>query len=68
MRHGLTILPEHAWPVAAPMWRAAEDLGFDSVWTAEAWGSDAFGPLAYLAGHPSFDNRLIVSAQSTRET
>ena len=25
----------------------AERLGFDSVWTAEAWGSDAFGPLAY---------------------
>jgi F420-dependent oxidoreductase-like protein len=28
---------------------AAEDLGFTSVWTAEAWGSDAFTPLAYLA-------------------
>ena len=31
----------------------AERLGFDSVWTAEAWGSDAFSPLAYLAGHTS---------------
>lgn len=31
----------------------AERLGFDSVWTAESWGSDAFGPLAYLAGHTS---------------
>ena len=28
----------------------AEKLGFDSVWTAEAYGSDAFSPLAYLAG------------------
>ena len=27
----------------------AEDLGFDSVWTAEAYGSDATSPLAYLA-------------------
>ena len=27
----------------------AERLGFNSVWTAEAWGSDAFSPLAYLA-------------------
>ena len=27
----------------------AEQLGFNSVWTAEAWGSDAFSPLAYLA-------------------
>src|SRR5258706_16088614 len=27
----------------------AEKLGFDSVWTAEAYGSDAITPLAYLA-------------------
>jgi F420-dependent oxidoreductase-like protein len=27
----------------------AEQLGFDSVWTAEAYGSDAVTPLAYLA-------------------
>jgi len=33
--------------------KEAEDLGFDSVWTAEAWGSDVFSPLAYLAGHTS---------------
>jgi alkanesulfonate monooxygenase SsuD/methylene tetrahydromethanopterin reductase-like flavin-dependent oxidoreductase (luciferase family) len=26
--------------------RRAERLGFDSVWTAEAYGSDAVGPLA----------------------
>jgi F420-dependent oxidoreductase-like protein len=26
----------------------AEKLGFDSVWTAEAWGSDAFTPLAWI--------------------
>jgi F420-dependent oxidoreductase-like protein len=28
----------------------AERLGADSVWVAEAWGYDAFTPLAYLAG------------------
>src|SRR5205814_10057215 len=27
----------------------AERLGFDSVWTAEAYGSDAITPLAFLA-------------------
>ncbi|HVC59027.1 MAG TPA: LLM class F420-dependent oxidoreductase [Acetobacteraceae bacterium] len=27
----------------------AEQLGYDSVWTAEAYGSDAVTPLAYLA-------------------
>lgn len=28
----------------------AERLGFHSIWTAEAYGSDAITPLAYLAG------------------
>ncbi len=31
--------------------KAAEQAGFDAVWTAEAWGSDAFTPLALLAAH-----------------
>ena len=31
----------------------AEALGYDSVWTAEAYGSDAVTPLAYLAGKTS---------------
>jgi F420-dependent oxidoreductase-like protein len=29
--------------------RRAEELGYDSVWSAEAYGSDAVTPLAYLA-------------------
>ena len=29
----------------------AERLGYDSVWTAEAWGSDAFTPLTWVAAH-----------------
>jgi F420-dependent oxidoreductase-like protein len=29
----------------------AERLGFDSAWTAEAWGSDAFTPLAWIGAH-----------------
>ena len=28
--------------------RQAESLGFDSAWTAEAWGSDAVSPAAWL--------------------
>ncbi len=31
----------------------AEKLGYDSVWTAEAYGSDAITPLAFLAGKTS---------------
>jgi len=33
--------------------QAAEASGFDSVWTAEAWGSDAFTPLGWIAGQTS---------------
>ncbi len=29
----------------------AEKLGFDSAWSAEAWGSDAFTPLAWIGAH-----------------
>jgi len=36
--------------VPIDMVRRAEDLGYHSVWTAEAYGSDALSPLAYLAG------------------
>jgi F420-dependent oxidoreductase-like protein len=31
----------------------AEDCGFDSVWTAEAYGSDAFTPLTWYAARTS---------------
>jgi F420-dependent oxidoreductase-like protein len=31
------------------MIQQAERLGYDSVWTAEAYGSDAISPLAYIA-------------------
>jgi F420-dependent oxidoreductase-like protein len=32
---------------AAETFKLADDLGFDSVWTAEAYGSDAWTPLAW---------------------
>jgi F420-dependent oxidoreductase-like protein len=31
--------------------KLAERLGYDSVWTAEAYGSDAITPLAFIAAH-----------------
>ncbi|MFD4140386.1 LLM class F420-dependent oxidoreductase [Streptomyces sp. NPDC058572] len=33
--------------------REAERLGYHSVWTAEAWGSDAFTALTWIAAHTS---------------
>ncbi len=40
-------------PNAATAVAEAERLGFDSVWTAEAWGSDALTPLAWLGSSTS---------------
>lgn len=34
-----------------PLVLEAERLGYDAVWTAECWGSDAFSPLVFLAAH-----------------
>jgi F420-dependent oxidoreductase-like protein len=50
MKLGLSIGYSGA-ELASPVERVllAERLGFDSVWTAEAYGSDAITPLAYLA-------------------
>jgi alkanesulfonate monooxygenase SsuD/methylene tetrahydromethanopterin reductase-like flavin-dependent oxidoreductase (luciferase family) len=36
-----------------PLVKAAEDAGFDSVWTAESYGSDVFTPLAWVGAHTS---------------
>jgi F420-dependent oxidoreductase-like protein len=33
--------------------REAEDAGFDSIWTAEAYGSDAFSPLCWIGARTS---------------
>jgi F420-dependent oxidoreductase-like protein len=40
-------------PDALAQIQAAESLGFDSVWTAEAYGSDAFTPLAWWGASTS---------------
>ncbi|MFD0021604.1 LLM class F420-dependent oxidoreductase [Streptomyces sp. NPDC058382] len=40
-------------PAHLDLARAAEDLGYASVWTAEAWGSDVFTPLTWIAAHTS---------------
>ena len=38
-------------PFHVPLAQEAERLGFDSVWTAEAWGIDAFTPATWIGAH-----------------
>ncbi len=45
--------PNTALDQMVAMTQEAEKLGFETVWAAESWGSDAFSPLAYLAAHTS---------------
>lgn len=46
---GLDLYRGASMEVPVELVRQAEDLGYHSVWTAEAYGSDALSPLAYLA-------------------
>ncbi len=46
---GLDLYRGATLEVPVDLVRRAEDLGYHSVWTAEAYGSDALSPLAYLA-------------------
>jgi F420-dependent oxidoreductase-like protein len=49
MRLGLSLGYWGSRPAdALPLVQEAERLGFDSIWTAEAYGSDAVTPLAWL--------------------
>jgi F420-dependent oxidoreductase-like protein len=51
MKLGLSIgYSGAALEVPVDLVQRAEALGYDSVWTAEAYGSDAVTPLAFLAG------------------
>jgi alkanesulfonate monooxygenase SsuD/methylene tetrahydromethanopterin reductase-like flavin-dependent oxidoreductase (luciferase family) len=40
VRYGICILPEHPWREAEPLWRRAEERGFDHAWTYDhlVWG------------------------------
>jgi F420-dependent oxidoreductase-like protein len=46
---GYWVTPGDATPVVL----AAEHLGYESVWTAESWGSDALTPLAWYGARTS---------------
>jgi F420-dependent oxidoreductase-like protein len=40
-------------PAQVELAQTAEQIGFDSVWTAESWGNDVFTPLAWIGAHTS---------------
>jgi F420-dependent oxidoreductase-like protein len=54
MRLGVNVVAGGFEPAGlVSMARRAEELGFDSVWTGEAYGSDAVVPLTWIAANTS---------------
>ena len=39
-----------------------ERLGYDSIWTAEAYGSDAVTPLAYIAALITYQTASLLAS------
>ncbi len=64
MRFGITILPEYRWSDAAPLWRRAEEYGFDHAWTYDhlVWAglpdSPWFGALPTLTAAATVTSRI----------
>jgi alkanesulfonate monooxygenase SsuD/methylene tetrahydromethanopterin reductase-like flavin-dependent oxidoreductase (luciferase family) len=62
MRHGILMLPEHEWAVAAPRWRAAEELGYHHAWTYDHLMWRWFAGRQWYASVPT----LTAAAATTR--
>ena len=66
MRFGVVILPEFPWPIAADVWRRAEELGFDHAWTYDhlAWRSFRdetwFGAIPTLTAAATATSRIRI--------
>jgi alkanesulfonate monooxygenase SsuD/methylene tetrahydromethanopterin reductase-like flavin-dependent oxidoreductase (luciferase family) len=64
MRFGITILPEHRWADAEPLWRRSEELGFDHAWTYDhlTWGglpdSPWYGTVSTLTAAAMVTSRI----------
>jgi alkanesulfonate monooxygenase SsuD/methylene tetrahydromethanopterin reductase-like flavin-dependent oxidoreductase (luciferase family) len=64
MRIGALILPEFPWSIARKVWRHAEELGFDHVWTYDhlAWrslrDSPWFGAIPTLSAAATATERI----------
>ncbi len=61
MRFGITILPELSWTEAAPLWREAEQLGFDHAWTYDhvVWAGLPESP--WFAAMPTLTAAAVVT-------
>jgi alkanesulfonate monooxygenase SsuD/methylene tetrahydromethanopterin reductase-like flavin-dependent oxidoreductase (luciferase family) len=63
MRFGIVILPEHRWSEAAPVWRAAEELGFDNAWTYDHLTWHGLRDSAWYGAVPTLTAAAMVTSR-----
>jgi alkanesulfonate monooxygenase SsuD/methylene tetrahydromethanopterin reductase-like flavin-dependent oxidoreductase (luciferase family) len=61
MRIGVLILPEFPWSTAQAIWRRAEALGFDHVWTYDHMTWRSFRNRAWFAAIPTLTAAALVT-------
>ncbi len=61
MRLGVVILPEFAWSTAQSVWRRAEELGFDHVWTYDHLTWRSFRDAAWFGAMPTLTAAALVT-------
>jgi len=61
MRVGVLMLPELRWANAAPLWRRAEELGFDHAWTYDHLAWQSFRDSAWFGALPTLTAAALVT-------
>ncbi|NHC16650.1 LLM class flavin-dependent oxidoreductase, partial [Motilibacter deserti] len=63
MRVGVVLLPEFRWSEAEPLWRRAEELGFDSAWTYDHMSWRSFRDSTWMAAVPTLTAAACVASR-----
>lgn len=63
VRVGIVILPEHRWWAAEPLWRMAEEYGFDHAWTYDHLGWRSLVDKAWFDAVPTLTAAAAVTSR-----
>jgi alkanesulfonate monooxygenase SsuD/methylene tetrahydromethanopterin reductase-like flavin-dependent oxidoreductase (luciferase family) len=63
LRFGVVILPEDRWSVTRDRWRAAEDYGFDHVWTYDHLTWRSFRDKNWFGAMPTLTAAALVTSR-----
>jgi alkanesulfonate monooxygenase SsuD/methylene tetrahydromethanopterin reductase-like flavin-dependent oxidoreductase (luciferase family) len=63
LRFDIVILPEDRWSVTRERWRAAEDYGFDHVWTDDHLSWRMFRDEAWFGAIPTLTAAALATSR-----